>query len=109
MPVAPPVDANPAVLSPDDGPGPARSVDAMITTDACVDVAAHIAEVVIASITDETVKAQQEQDKTRLVRKVAETCTTDKWSDGARKCFLDGKTGPELEKCGRALAAPKPD
>jgi hypothetical protein len=75
-------------------------------SDVCVEVGAHIANVVIDSIEDASVKAAQEQDRTRLVRRVAETCTRDNWSETARKCFLAGKTAQALEDCGRTLAAP---
>ena len=83
--------------------------DAMETSAECTETAVHIADVVIASLEDPTIKAQQEQDRTRLVRRVAETCTRDKWSAEALKCFRNGKTAPELEVCGRNLAAPKPE
>ncbi len=78
----------------------------MVTTEECTTVAVHIANVVIASIEDESIKAAQEQDRTRLIRRVAETCTRDKWPAAAQQCFLKGKTAPELEACGRELAAP---
>jgi len=77
------------------------------TTEECTKVGAHVAEIVIASIEDPTIRAQQEQDRTRLVRRIAETCTRDQWSPAAQKCFLDGKTAPDLEVCGRALAPAK--
>jgi hypothetical protein len=79
----------------------------MKTTEECTQVGAHVAEIVIASIQDATIRAQQEQDRTRLVRRIAETCTRDHWNAAAQKCFLDGKTPQDLEVCGRALAPPK--
>lgn len=89
-------------------PGGRAAADKPVSSDACVAVGAHIAEIVIASITDEAVKAQQEQDRTRLVKRVAETCTRDKWPDAAHKCFLASKTPEALEACGRTLAPAAP-
>ena len=81
----------------------------METTEQCTNVAVHITNLVIASIEDPSLKAAQEQDRTRMVRRVAETCTRDKWSDAAVKCFFAGKTTQEVESCGRNLAAPAPE
>jgi hypothetical protein len=76
------------------------------TTEDCTTVAAHIAELAIAAIDDPTQRAVQEQDRTRMVRKLAELCTTNKWSDVARGCFLAGKTAEDVENCGRKHVQP---
>jgi hypothetical protein len=94
----------PGSAAPAVGSGSAKPL--MVTTEDCTNVAVHIANVVIESIEDPSIKAAQEQDRTRLVRRVAETCTRDKWAKAAQTCFLKGKTAPELEACGRELAAP---
>jgi hypothetical protein len=73
-------------------------------TQSCTDVAVHIAEVVIGSIKDPAQKAALEQDRTKLVRRAAETCTVTKWNDAAQKCFLAAKEAPALEECGKQLA-----
>ena len=81
----------------------------MATSAECEKVAIHVTNIVIDAIPDPSLKAAQEQDRTKTVRKVSETCTKDNWNEATRKCFLDGKTAPELEVCGRTLAAPAPD
>lgn len=80
--------------------------DAMDVTAACTDVGVHIAKIVIDSIKDPAQKAALEQDRTKLVRRAAETCTRDVWNEAARGCFLRSKSAPELEACGRDLKAP---
>jgi hypothetical protein len=107
-PVQPPVvpDAGVAAVQPAGDAGTGRVRPPMQATEACAAVAVHIANIVIASLEDPSMKAAQEQDRPVLIRRVAETCTKDTWSDAARKCFLDGKTAQELEKCGRDLKAP---
>jgi hypothetical protein len=72
----------------------------------CTDVAVHIAEQVIKSVTDPAQKAALEQDRTKLVRRAGETCTRDKWSEAARKCFLAANSKDSLEACGKQLAPP---
>lgn len=73
-------------------------------TKECLEVGVAIAELVISSTEDASQKAALEQDRTRLVRRAAEGCTRDGWSEGARKCFLAAKTVAALEACGRELA-----
>ena len=82
--------------------------DAMDVTAACTDVGVHIAKIVIDSIKDPAQRAALEQDRTKLVRRAAETCTKDAWSEAARGCFLRSNTAPELEACGKDLKAPAP-
>ncbi len=79
------------------------------TTEDCTNVAVHITNLVIASIEDSALKAAQEQDRTRMIRRVAETCTKDKWPEAARACFNSGRNAQELETCGRNLAPPAPE
>ena len=86
--------------------GMAAPADAMEVTAACTDVGVHIAKIVIDSIKDPAQKAALEQDRTKLVRRAAETCTRDAWNEAARGCFLRSKSAPELEACGRDLKAP---
>jgi hypothetical protein len=100
-PVPPPPGSN----APVDVPPPSARIDAGVrptptaTTDACTEVGVHVADLKIAAASDPTMKAQLEQDKTRLVRRVAEACTRDNWSDAVRKCFIDGKTDAETTNC----------
>ncbi|MEO8702861.1 MAG: hypothetical protein ABI867_22645 [Kofleriaceae bacterium] len=100
LPPPPAVDAGAAVVAVVDAGAP------MDLTKECTDVAVHIAEQVIRSVSDPNQKAELEQDRTKLVRRAAETCTRDKWSDAARACFLAANTKETLEACGKQLAPP---
>ncbi|MBA3393225.1 MAG: hypothetical protein H0T89_11295 [Deltaproteobacteria bacterium] len=84
--------------------GDAGLPDAMlVVSEDCLQTAVKIADVIIAATTDETQKAAIEQDRTKLVRRSAETCTRDRWSDSVRGCFLASTTAAQLEACGREL------
>lgn len=90
-----------------DAGGPRAPADAMIeVTQPCLAVAVKIADVLIASMTDPAQKAALEQDRTKLVRRTAEGCTRDAWSEPARACFLKATTREQLQLCGRNLQAP---
>ncbi len=88
----------------DTNEGSAKAV--MPVTQVCTDVSVHIADIVIASVTEPAQKAALEQDRAKLVRRAAETCTRDKWSDKAIKCFTAATAAPALEQCGKDLAPP---
>ncbi len=86
------------------GDAGAGSPDAMlVVSEECLQTGVKIADVIIAATTDETQKAAIEQDRTKLVRRSAETCTRDGWSASVRGCFLASKSAAELEACGRQL------
>jgi len=78
----------------------------LVVSDDCLQVAAKIAQIIIDATSDPTQKAALEQDRTKLVRRSAETCMRSSWPAGARKCFLAASTPQQLEACGRELAAP---
>lgn len=94
-------------------PFPNDTVDAGIkaappkASEECVTVGAHITKTLIASMTDPTQKAAQEADQANMIKRIAETCTKDKWSEKSRTCFLNAKSASELEPCGSDLAAPE--
>ena len=92
---------------PDAGAAPALAPDAMETTAACTEVAARIAGSVIDSAQDPAQKAALTQERDRIVRRVAEACTRDAWSEASRACFLKAKTSDEMQACGKDLAAPR--
>jgi hypothetical protein len=72
----------------------------------CMEVGVRIADVMISTTTDPSQKAALEQDRAKLVRRTAETCSRDAWSDAARTCFLRATTQEQLQECGRNLRAP---
>ena len=88
--------AAPAVPALDAGAAPH---DAMQVTPECVLTGAHIAEVLIASATDPSLKASYEQARDRIVRTTAEACTTQTWTADAQRCFGLSKQKADLEAC----------
>jgi hypothetical protein len=75
----------------------------IVASDACLEPAVNMANIVIAATTDPTQRAAMEQDRTRFVRRSAETCTRDGWPETARRCFTIAKSPADLEACGRDL------
>ncbi len=93
--VAPPVDA-------------AAPPDAMTVTAECIVTGAHIAEVLIASATDPSLKASYEQARDRIVRTTAEACTSQLWTADAQRCYGLGKLKADLEACEKKFPRPEP-
>jgi hypothetical protein len=77
-------------------------------TDQCREVGIHIAAVIISSATDPGAKSIYEQDREKMVRSTAETCTTQAWSDPAAKCYLKANTTAELKACEKKFTPPQP-
>jgi hypothetical protein len=80
-------------------------VDAMEVSDRCVRVGQHIAEVLTQETTDPSQKAVYVQERARIVRRTAESCTRDAWTGKEIDCILAGKTQAALQSC-RQPAAP---
>jgi hypothetical protein len=105
-PAPPPAAATPGdagTPTPSPGSGSAAAVkpaaDAgMEVSEACVAAGTHLADIVIASATDVAQKAAYEQQRTQLVRKVAENCTKD-WNDDARACVARANDVPAVQEC----------
>ncbi len=91
-----PLPALPAPPALDAGAAPH---DAMQVTEACVLTGAHIAEVLITSTTDPSLKANYEQARDRIVRTTAEACTSQTWTAEAQRCFGLSKQKADLEAC----------
>jgi hypothetical protein len=68
-------------------------------TDDCVRTSTHIAEVLIASAPDASLKANYEQARDRIVRTTAEACTTQSWTADAQRCFAQAKLEVDLHAC----------
>lgn len=75
---------------------------------ACLDLAAHITKVAIASAPDAKTKLRLEQDRDRYVRRAAATCMRANYSDQVRACMLKATTNTALEACAGRLS-PKRD
>ncbi len=72
----------------------------------CSAVCTKIAGVMIDQTTDPMQKAALEQDRLKLVRRMAEACTRDQWTDAQMKCFMSAKTPEALQACSAGLKAP---
>lgn len=72
-------------------------------SDDCVQAGVHVADKLIADAPDAAQKATLERDKTKIVRRTAEACTTQKWSADAIKCYITAKSMAELRKCEKKL------
>jgi hypothetical protein len=75
--------------------------DAAVTavTDACLQTATHIADVLITSQSDVSLKSSYETARDRIVRATAEACTTQNWTPDAQKCFAQAKLEADLHAC----------
>ena len=86
--------------------------DAPTVTNACLQTAMHIADVLITTQKDPSLKSSYETARDRIVHATAEACTTQSWSDAALKCFTDAKLEADLQACEKKFPppkAPKPD
>jgi hypothetical protein len=83
-------------------PNPDAGVDAPprieITPD-CLAVGVKVAQVFIDGASDPAQKSIYEQERANMTRKTGEACTTYRWSDNARKCYLGTKTPADIKKC----------
>jgi hypothetical protein len=75
-------------------------------TDDCLQVAVHVAQVIVSNATDAAQKSVYEQERPNMVRKTGEACTTQAWSDAARKCYLGTKAPADITKCEQKFSPP---
>ena len=94
-PVAPP----PVVAVTDAGGVPGYAATKVEITPACLEVAAKVAQVFIDAQTEPAQRSILEQERANMTRKVGEACTTQGWSEDARKCYLATKTPAEVKAC----------
>lgn len=81
-----------------------RDAARAVPAEACAQIGAKIADIVVASATDATQKAAYEQERPKLVTRFSESCRDEDWSDATRGCFLAAKTSADVEVCSRDLA-----
>jgi hypothetical protein len=77
-------------------------------TEQCRAVGIHIAAVIINSATDPGAKSIYEQDREKMVRSTAETCTAQGWSDAAATCYLKSGNAADLKACEKKFTPPRP-
>ena len=106
-PTPPPQPTQPTQPMQPSTPPPAAvdaGVDApMEVKQACVDTGAHLAQVLIDEAKDATQKAAIEQDKARMIRRVAEVCTRDNWKPEALACFMKATSSEQMDVCAKDL------
>lgn len=68
-------------------------------TDGCLQTATHIADVLITSQADASLKSSYETARDRIVRATAEACTTQNWTSDAQRCFALAKLETDLHAC----------
>lgn len=72
---------------------------AVDVTEACTEVGVKVAAIWVDTAATPTEKAQLEQERTRIVRTMAENCTKGPWSEAARKCMLAATSRAALQLC----------
>lgn len=72
-------------------------------TQACLDVGLRVADMLIENESDPQKKAGLQQEKTRTVQLVAAACTSQRWSDEARACYLKLTKPAEMAGCAKLL------
>lgn len=72
----------------------------------CVEVSQKMAGALIDSMTDVAQKAAFEQDRVKIVRRAADTCTKDNWAPAVIACLRAASTMPDMQNCTRDLKAP---
>jgi len=89
--------------------GPALHVpaDAGPVSNDCENIGVHVAQVLIDSAKDASLRANYEQARTKVVLATAEACTSQKWSDEARGCYVDAKVEADVRACEKKFPASK--
>lgn len=101
-PVPPPVVEKPAdaaLAAVVEDAGIVRADASIAVTDACLQTATHIADVLITSQSDVSLKSSYETARDLIVRATAEACTTQNWTPNAQKCFALAKLETDLHAC----------
>ncbi len=70
----------------------------------CTEAAVQIFKVMLGAEADPALKANIEHERTQIIRRAAEACTRDDWSDSVQKCFLKASSRADLQECGKQLA-----
>lgn len=78
------------------------------TTNECIEVGKHVAEVFVSSVTDPAQKSVFEQERTKIVKATAEACTTQAWSADARGCYLGATVPADIKACETKFPPPAP-
>lgn len=88
------------------GSGSGSGSAVMPVTEPCLEAASHFAEALIKNANDEPQKHLYEQLRTQTVRRTAEACTTQRWSDAAIRCYSEAVTTDQINACQKLLPQP---
>jgi hypothetical protein len=72
-------------------------------TDACLEASAHFADALIKNANDEPQRHLYEQLRAQTVRRTAEACTSQHWSDAAIHCYSEATTTEQINACQKLL------
>jgi hypothetical protein len=74
----------------------------------CLDTAAHVIDVTLASIKDAPERAAQERNRARLVRELGLECSNKAWPQAAQDCYTAAKTVEGMSGCDKLIPAEPP-
>ena len=104
--------------APKPAPAPAVAIDAAIAgsdasaavaasaSSSCLDIARHVADVMIASAKDTGDRSILEQERDKTVAKSTEACTTQQWSAALRDCYMATQTLLDVNACAQRFVKP---
>jgi hypothetical protein len=98
-----------AVAPPAAPPAPPPAPPAPVhpeVTEACLTTAVHVVELLIAGEPTPEARAGREQQRTVLVRRTAEVCSENHWSEAARGCVVAATKLADVSACERTFLAP---
>jgi len=72
----------------------------------CLDIARHLADVMLASTKDTADRAILEQERDNTVTRSTEACTTQQWSAALRDCYLATQTPADVNACAQRFVKP---
>lgn len=80
--------------------------DTLAVTPGCLNVATHVAQVLIDGATDPALRSTYERARTKMVQTMSEACTARGWSTDIQRCYLNSKTEAQARAC---TPAPPPE
>jgi hypothetical protein len=95
-----------APTAPTAPPAPPAAPPQADVTPTCLAVGTHIADVLIQSAKDPSLRANYEQARTKVVRASAEACTTQSWSAEAVHCYGVSTVEADIRACEKKFPPP---
>jgi hypothetical protein len=73
----------------------------------CLEVGTAFAELWVRTSKDPSDKAANELDRTKLVKKITDGCTTAAWSEEVRTCYMKATDRTQADACGKLVRPAK--